>query len=271
MSGAAAGAPIEAYIDGIGVIGPGFMGWPQAREILAGREPYQPSRTVIPTPTLLAAAERRRIDRVVKLALAVGLEAALAGGTEPSGLQSVFSSSGADGTNCHEICKALAGDSRELSPTRFHNSVHNAAAGYWSIATGAMAPANALCAFDASFAAGMLEALATVAQLDRAVLLITYDTDYPEPMRHKRPIPDAFGLGLLLAPHAGAASIARLSVTQSRSRFDTLNDPLEGLRASIPAARALPLLQLLAQGSRGRTIIEYLDLQTLAIEVTPCA
>jgi hypothetical protein len=34
---------------------------------------------------------------------------------------------------------------------------------------------------------------------------------------------------------------------------------LESVRASIPAARALPLLALLARGVAGRTVIEYLD------------
>ena len=53
-------------------------------------------------------------------------------------LATVFSASGADGHNCHALCEQLATDDRQLSPTRFHNSVHNAAAGYWSVATGAM-------------------------------------------------------------------------------------------------------------------------------------
>jgi Beta-ketoacyl synthase, N-terminal domain len=267
MSG---GAPIEAFVDGIGIIGPGFANWPQAREVLAGREAYQPARTVVPTPSLLPAAERRRTDRVVKLAIAAGLEAAQAGGAELASLQTVFTSSGADGSNCHEICSALAGESRELSPTRFHNSVHNAAAGYWSIATGAMAPANVLCAFDASFGAGLLDALAAVAQLERPVLLIAYDTDYPEPIRSKRPIPDAFGVALLLTPQPGVASLARLLVSLSRSPFDVLDGPMEFLRAAIPAARSLPILRSLAQAARGRTVIEYLDAYNLLIEVTPC-
>ena len=40
-----------------------------------------------------------------------------------------------NGQVIHEICEALATDEREVSPTRFHNSVHNASAGYWGIAT----------------------------------------------------------------------------------------------------------------------------------------
>ena len=104
---------------------------------------------------------------MVKLALAAGLEATRQAGADPAQLPAIFTSSGGDGQNCHEICQALASAERQLSPTRFHNSVHNAAAGYWSIATGATPASNALCAYDASFAAGLLEALTQVA-IERA-------------------------------------------------------------------------------------------------------
>ena len=121
------------------MLGPGLDNWPDAAAVLSGQRAYEPAPTVLPMPTLLPAAERRRTGRVVKLALAVALEATTRAGSEPAQLASVFSSSGGDGHNCHEICQALALDSREISPTRFSNSVHNAAAGYWSIATGAQA------------------------------------------------------------------------------------------------------------------------------------
>ena len=74
--------------------------------------------------------------------------------------------------------------SGSISPTRFHNSVHNAAAGYWGIATGATAAANALCAYDASFGAGLLEALTQVhtSRSGRSSWSPTMRS-YPEPMR----------------------------------------------------------------------------------------
>src|SRR6202034_3951784 len=104
---------------------------------------------------LLPPAGRRSSGRVVKVALAVALEATSRAGANPAHLPSVFSSSGSDGHICHEICHALALATREVSPTRFSNSVHNVAAGYWSIATGSMTESDVRCAFDASFVAGM--------------------------------------------------------------------------------------------------------------------
>jgi hypothetical protein len=226
---------------------------------------------VLPAPVCLPSAERRRTGAVVRLTLAVGLEAAGRAGVDPARLPTVFTSSGSDGPNCHEICEVLATAERQLSPTRFHNSVHNAPAGYWGIATGATAPANSLCAHDASFAAGLLEALCQVAVEHTSVLLIAYDASYPEPMRSVRPIPDAFGVALLLAPGAGARSLARLDLFFREAPADRMAEPaLERLRSSIPAARSLPLLAHLARAAQGSVLIDYLDGACIALEVSAC-
>jgi len=264
-------APLTAYLDGIGLLGPGIGDWPSGALVLTGGTPYVPQSTVLPTPGALPAAERRRTGSIVKLALGVGFEATSRAGVDPATLPSVFCSSGADGQNCHEICEVLASSERQLSPTRFHNSVHNAAAGYWSIATGATPASSALCAFDASFAAGLLEALVQVVVDRTAVLLIAYDASYPQPLHAKRPIADAFAVALVLAPEARAASSARLTATFTDASTDRIPEPqIEALRSSIPAARCLPLLRRLARRETGCAVIDYLDTQRLAVEVVPC-
>jgi hypothetical protein len=149
--------------------------------------------------------------------------------------------------------------------------VHNAAAGYWSIATGAMTSSAVLCAFDASFGAGLLEAMTQVTVDGTRSLLIACDTTYPEPLRQTRPIPDEFGVGLVLAPQASATSMARIGVTFSEkppTRVD--NAALEQLRAAIPAARSLPLLRVLAQREAATVVLDYLDDTRLQVEVAPC-
>jgi len=262
---------LAANIESVGVLGPGLPDWPATSRVLSGAESWQPTATVLPPPLSLPSAERRRTGAVVRLTLAVGLEATGRAGIDPAGLPAVFSSSSGDGQNCHEICEVLASSERQLSPTRFHNSVHNAPAGYWGIATGATAAANSLCAHDASFGAGLLEAMCQVAVERSAVLLIAYDTSYPEPMRSVRPVPDAFGVALLLAPVASAASLAHIELTRSEAAADYMDDPaLERLRASIPAARCLPLLAQLARGTPGCVRIDYLERARLALTVDPC-
>jgi Beta-ketoacyl synthase, N-terminal domain len=263
--------PLIAYIEGIGVLGPGLADWPSAAAVLAGKAPYVAAPTVLPAPLSLPAAERRRTVAVVKLALAIGFEATTRAGVERRALPTVFASSGGDGHNCHEICQALAGSDRQLSPTRFHNSVHNVGAGYWSIAAEATAAASVLCAFDASFVAGLLEALAQIATERTPLLLLAYDTQYPEPLHNKRPLLDAFGVALVLAPDARAPALAKLTAVLSEDGADRMSEPqLETLRVSMPVARSLPLLQKLARGEAGRVTLDYLEHLRLAVEVEPC-
>ncbi|MDP2071623.1 beta-ketoacyl synthase chain length factor [Methylotenera sp.] len=262
---------LTAYIEGIGILGPGLTNWPSTLEILTGEQPYLSLKTVIPTPELLPAAERRRASDIVKLTLATSLEAIAAAGLEAASLPSVFSFSNGDGLNCHTICEMLASDDRQISPTRFHNSVHNAAAGYWSIATGAMASSSVLCAFDASFGAGLLDAMTQVVVEGSRCILMASDTPYPEPMFSLRSIPDNLGIALVLAPQQNPQTIAQIKVSITHDDACKFQDAaLESLRIAIPVARGLPLLQAIAQQKNRRVVLDYLDNTRLAIEVSPC-
>jgi hypothetical protein len=262
---------LTAFIEGVGLLGPGLTNWESSQAILSGQQPYQPQKAVIPPPELLPAAERRRCGAAIKLALATSLEAIAAAKLDAASLASVFSSSHGDGHNCHAICEMLASDDRQISPTRFHNSVHNAAAGYWSIATGAMATSSVLCAFDASFGAGLLEALTQVVVDDTRSVLMTGETEYPEPLHNVRPLPDALGIALVLAPQRSPQAIAQIKVAITNDAADRLDDmALEALRLAIPAARGLPLLRAITQQKATRVVLDYLDSTRLAVEISPC-
>lgn len=269
-----ASAQLTAYIEGIGLIGPGFTSWQNCREILSGLQAYQPFKTVIPAPELLPAAERRRASDIVKLTLGTSLEAIAAAGLQSENLPSVFSFSNGDGVNCHTICEMLASEDRQISPTRFHNSVHNAAAGYWSIATETMATSSVLCAYDASFCAGLLDALTQVVVDKTRCILMASDTPYPQPMFTNRPIPDNCGVAFILSPEKTLKSMAQIEVSFTHDAADKFDDArLETLRSSIPAARSLPLLQAIAQlapQQSRRVVLDYLDDTRLAIKVNAC-
>ncbi|MDH5210153.1 MAG: beta-ketoacyl synthase chain length factor [Betaproteobacteria bacterium] len=263
---------LAAVIESLAVIGPGLPDWPAARAVLAGEQPYAAAPAAVPAPALLPPNERRRSGLAVKIALAAGASALAAGRRDAADIETVFASSSADGDTCHAICEQLAGSERLISPTRFHNSVHNAPSGYWSIATRCMAPSTSVCGYDASFGAGLLEACALLHAHRAPVLLVAYDAPYPEPLLAKRPVADAFGVALLLAPEAGPGALARLEVAATPAAPMVLEDAaLEGLRRTIPSARSLPLLRLLAGGAAGAAVLEYLDGYSLAVSVAPCA
>ncbi len=119
---------MQVFVEGIGLIAPGLEGWTAARAVLAGNRPYQCNPLRPPQVELLPPAERRRAGLTIKLAIAAGIEALQQAKHDPADMAMVFTASGGDGETIHAILSVLATDQREVSPTRFHNSVHNAPA-----------------------------------------------------------------------------------------------------------------------------------------------
>jgi hypothetical protein len=263
---------IEVFVEGIGLCGPGLEGWTASRPILAGTVPFVAAPVVLPPPSLLPAPERRRAVQPVKLALVVGVEALRQAGRDAGGIATVFTSSGGDGETIQEILRVLTTAEREVSPTRFHNSVHNAPSGYWTIATGSREPSSALCAYDASFAAGLLEAAVQAVVDRRPVALIAYDLPYPAPLHTVRPIGSAFGIALVLVPACAANTLAslRIGMRHDGGTPTILAEPaLEEMRARNPAARSLPLLAALAGAAPPTIRIAGVSGMLLEIAVTP--
>lgn len=250
-------ADLQVQVLGLGLLGPGLVDWASAQAVL--REPalWRDEPTVLPPPARLPPAERRRSGAIVKLSLAVADQAcAMAGQRVDVGrLSTVFSSSSGDPVNTHALCEALAAPERLVSPTRFTNSVHNATAGYWHIATQSRAASTSLCGFDASLGAGLLEAVSQCLSGGEPVLLVASDIAYPAPLHALRPMPDAFALAMVLAPVTARAEVClRLKLLprpagQALATCDGAG--LEALRQTVPAARGLPLLQALARRRAG--------------------
>ena len=132
------------FIDGIAFWAPTLPGWDAARAAFRGeREPLAtPAKR--PAPEILAPAERRRAPDTVALALEVAAAAVRESGLDAATLPSIFTSAHGDLAINDYMCTTLASAPTLISPTKFHNSVHNAAAGYWTIATGCHEASTAL-------------------------------------------------------------------------------------------------------------------------------
>ncbi len=265
---------MRVYIEGVGLCGPGLDGWAASIPVLTDPQHHVWAPTRVPPSKLLPANERRRAVQTVRLALAVGTEAFVAAGRDPSETAAVFASSGGDGETIHEILSVLASLNRELSPTRFHNSVHNTPAGYWGIATASRAPAGSLCCHDDSFAAGLLEAVVQAIVEQYAVALIAYDVQYPAPLSDVRPIGAAFAVALLLTPMPTKAALAGVDLrlqpkSSAASATPVPAAALETLRQTTPAARSLPLLAALACRVEATVTIDYLADMALVLDITP--
>ena len=254
---------MRVFIEGIGLVGPGLDGWLAAQAILAGVAPYISMPVRLPPPALLPPAERRRAGATVRLAIAAGMEALAHAGRDAVDMPIVCAASGGDGETIHETLSVLASQQREVSPTRFHNSVHNAPSGYWAVATGSRAPSISLSAYDASFSAGLLEAAVQATVHDRPVTLIAYDVPYPEPLHAARPITATFGMALVLVPHRTDRVIAGLTISMAdtvSSATRMADGELERLRLGNPAARALPLLAAMARADACTIHLDELDI-----------
>jgi len=243
----------SCVIKSIGIAAPGLDGWAAAAPVLRGAGPYAVAAETPYAPALLPPNERRRATASVKLAFRAAEDAVTAAGADARQLASVFSSSDADMGVLHRICAALAQTPRVISPTDFHNSVHNAASGYWSIGVGSMAPTTTVSAYDASFTAGLIEAVALARDRAADVLLVVYDAIAPQPLAAKRPLAVTAGVAMVVAPAAGTDDAARrLTIgLDGVAESACANPALESLRAGNPALRALPLLELVAAGRPG--------------------
>jgi hypothetical protein len=262
-------AALQVDVLGIGLAGPGMADWSSAVALLRMPSAWAIAPTVVPPAARLPANERRRAGAIVRLSIAVADAACVHAGLDASTLATVFSASTGDTANCHALCEALAAPGRVVSPTRFTNSVHNASAGYWHIATASRAPSTSLCACDATFGAGLLEAASQCAASGQPVLLVCADTPYPEPLHAWRPLPEAFGLAFALAPSRSAMpALARLAIeTTIASATPMPVSGLESLRRAIPAARGLPLLAAIARGGREDIVVDYLPELALRVSV----
>ncbi|NZA28640.1 beta-ketoacyl synthase chain length factor [Luteimonas sp. SJ-92] len=235
---------IGASIAGIGFWSDGLPSWQAARGYVAGGalETDAPRR---PAPRLLAPNERRRAPESVAVALEVAMAACEAAAHDPAALPSVFASGHGDFAITDYMCRTLAEDPRAISPIRFHNSVHNAAAGYWTIGTGCMATTTAISAGRATFAEALLEAMVQLADGAPAVLLAAYDTTAPGPLATMTASHGLLGGALvLLREGPGTRLRARLvdaSTTPGGGR-------LAALRHDNAMAPMLPLFDALAGG-----------------------
>lgn len=243
-------ASIDAFIDGIALWSPALPGWELAAPALRGEPMAGGTVGTRPAPSGLAANERRRAPDSVLVALQVAEQAVAMSGHTAASLPSVFTSAHGDLPIIDALARTLAGDPRLLSPTRFHHSVHNAPSGYWAIASGSQAASTALSAYEHSFGAGLLEALAQVASDGQPLLLAGCDTEAQGPLASVNTSRGLLGVALVLAPQQGARSRFALQWEVGEPPA-ALPGPASAAGRALAAnalADALPLFEALAVG-----------------------
>ncbi len=240
---------LTLWVRGVGAWSPGLTDWPAWRALLRGEGGIDPEAPAKPKPQRLAAGERRRVSTHVLAAIEVADQAVATSGLDAATLPCVFVSQHGDAGIMDYMCAVLADTPRHLSPTRFHNSVHNAAVGYWTIATGCHAASNAVAAAGYSFGAGLLEAATQASADNHPVLLVAHDKPGSGPLGEVLETTETFACALVLSPQAGEHPVARLdlSLADTATLASQPRHPhAQALAQANCNARGLPLLEALA-------------------------
>lgn len=192
---------------------------------------------------------RRRTSQATQLAFSAAVRACRHAGRLPAELLAVFASVGGEMQVTDQLCIELAKADGVISPTAFHNSVHNTAAGYWSIVHGCRHAVSAMAAGRDTFALGLLESWCQLHCGGGELLLVCYDECWPDYLAP--PMGDtAFAASMVLAAGRAPGALAYLGQPVGTAPAFTPKT-LAGLIEHIPAAAALPMLQAVAASFTG--------------------
>jgi Beta-ketoacyl synthase, N-terminal domain len=101
-----------------------------------------------------------------------------------------------------------------LSPTQFHNSVHNAPSGYWCIGNKVQAPSTAIAAGDVSLATCLVEAAVQAQSARTPVLLVVCDRPHSGPLAAVTPAVEETTTAALVVPADHPAAAWRCSLVR---------------------------------------------------------
>lgn len=260
---------------GIGAWGPAFNNWSELQALFANPAIGDELQwaTQVPKPEIIPANERRRAPLPVRAAVEVSWQALQQAGLASSDVACVFGSGLGDTEITDYMCRVLTTAEKQLSPTKFHNSVHNAAAGYWTISTGCMKSANSIAAYQNTAGLALLEAIIQCEQHQEPVLVTLFDTAAHDTYRQIFPCEHSFAAALLLVPAGSAnAPIAQFQIgdetaTQSVA-LELPHEKLDNLYRDNPAAKVLGLLQQLAAKMPGQSCFDLSPARALNLEVS---
>jgi hypothetical protein len=164
----------------------------------------------------------------------------------------VFSSAMGDMQITDYLCRVLVAPPRLVSPTRFHNSVHNATTGYWSITRNSHAPTSAISALSYSASMAFLEAAVQATEEDLPVLMVSQEMAAPAALGAICPSVNPISLALLLSkPGLFSAALAtfRFGIQRKSADWPALHPDLDEPFKGNFGSGLLPLLAAIASTS----------------------
>ncbi|MDD5033347.1 MAG: beta-ketoacyl synthase chain length factor [Methylococcaceae bacterium] len=195
---------------------------------------------------------RRRTSQATQMAFTAANRACNQANRSPAELPGIFASVGGEIQVTDRLCIELGKPEGVVSPTDFHNSVHNTAAAYWSIVHRCTLAVSALAAGHETFAMALLESWCQLADRGGELLLVCYDESWPAYLSAPLGEP-AFACALVLGAGARDESMVEIGRPQP-GLSETYPAFLQDLIGRMPVAAAIPLLTAAQEGGNKREI-----------------
>ena len=207
---------LQFDIHAAGALAPGVGSLADLLALRRGEFVMTNTATALPSPQSLPANERRRASQVVRLTMACAEQVLRVSPFPVDSLRLVFASDEGTGEVCQQMLETLA-TTRQVSPLLFHNSVHNAPSGYFSIAYQSRQPATSVSLGKQSFAGGLLCAVSEALSSHQPVLLLCYDPAMTDPMHALLPVSSATACAWIITAGDGnvisTLALARFALT----------------------------------------------------------
>jgi hypothetical protein len=262
---------MKFYIQSICAYSPMFSDWPEAVKFLQKGDTYNPSeQRKIPKAEILSPTERRRASRTVNLALNVAEQAQQSSCVSMDDLSKVFSCSNGDSDIFNYLCSEVSLESILLSPTKFHQSLHNSVAGYWDIYSGSSQCSTSISAGEYSFIAGLIESALLTMNKQRPVLYVSYDLAPPPRLNSWINISKSMAVAFVITakPLTNAIAECKLSIGPGVCNSTCMSDSdLELFRKTNPAAASLPVLDALANRKKGSIYFDFHQGQQVMLNI----
>lgn len=233
------------YVCGLGFFTPGFASaeaWCDRKE--------DPSIEK-PEASILEGPLRRRATPLSRLAIEALVQAAAAAALDLSTVSTVWATAHGEHTPAIKMLRMMRTGEGRVSPTQFHNSVHNTAGGYASIASQNTGRSTTLTGGSELVGAAMLEAWCLIEDGAKDVAVVLADEPLQAPYA-----PDPPTAPLSLAFVLSADAEGALGRLEGLARCEAPKVDVDARFGNLYVGAGLPLLEAIVARREGTVVIE---------------
>lgn len=174
--------------------------------------------TALPNIDFIPPMQRRRLSQLTKMALKTAFDC----NQNQSNVESVFASRFGEWNQSVKILESIA-KKEEISPAAFSLSVHNSAAGIYSIINHNKLPYSSISANEMTFQAALIEALAKLQNQENILLVIGEEMIPPFYQDIFKVNFYPFALALMLSKNDPKIKLNFLETRENKSNFAELD------------------------------------------------